>query len=200
MKPLFPFLIFAMMLQACASNLSWTEAEKAVVAEPVPVRVLTIFDKADSIVLRTPCAEITRDDIVSDTYRQLEHALIETVKSPEQGGVGIAAPQIGISRRVIVVQRFDKEQEPFEAYPNVRITAVRGEKEPGGEGCLSIPGYRGNVLRYRDIDVQYTSPRTLKDTVERIEGFTAVIFQHETDHLDGVLYIDRLEGELLPSE
>ncbi|MBR0174629.1 MAG: peptide deformylase, partial [Bacteroidales bacterium] len=75
----------------------------------------------------------------------------------------------------------------------------------GPEGCLSVPGRRGNVLRYRDIDIQYTLPAgspasggpsptrpAPRDTTERIQGFTAVIFQHECDHLDGVLYIDKV--------
>ena len=48
------------------------------------------------------------------------------------------------------------------------------------------------MLRYRDIDIRYTSPKTLADTLERIQGFTAVIFQHECDHLDGILYTDKL--------
>ncbi|HCQ72338.1 MAG TPA: peptide deformylase, partial [Rikenellaceae bacterium] len=100
----------------------------------------------------------------------------------------------GISRRVVAVQRFDKDGEPFEVYPNIRITDRRGEKELGPEGCLSIPGKRGEVSRYRDIDITYTSVRTLRDTTETIKGFTAVIFQHECDHLDGILYTDYLEG------
>ena len=62
--------------------------------------------------------------------------------------------------------------------------------EPGPEGCLSIPGKRGTVLRLRDIDISYSRP-DLPDTTERIQGFTAVIFQHECDHLDGVLYTDK---------
>ena len=77
-------------------------------------------------------------------------------------------------------------------YPNIRVTARRGEPEPGPEGCLSVPGRRGDVLRWQDIDISYVSPATGRDTSETVTGFTAVIFQHETDHLDGVLYIDKL--------
>ena len=100
---------------------------------------------------------------------------------------------MGISRRVIAVQRFDKEGEPFEVYPNVRIIACRGEKVPGPEGCLSVPDCRGTISRYRDIDISYTSLPELKDCTETVCGFTAVIFQHECDHLDGVLYTDYLD-------
>ena len=128
----------------------------------------------------------------SSEYKALEQKLIATVTSPDQDGVGIAAPQVGLLRRVVAVQRFDKEGEPFEVYPNIRVIRPRGEMAPGPEGCLSIPDRMGNVMRYQDIDIRYTSPFTLKDTVETVLGFTAVIFQHETDHLDGVLYIDKL--------
>ena len=119
--------------------------------------------------------------------------MVATVTSPEQDGVGIAGPQVGLSRNIIAVQRLDKEGEPFEVYPNIRITAFRGEQVLGSEGCLSVPNCRGKVLRWRDIDISYTSPETGKEVTENIKGFTAVIFQHETDHLQGVLYIDKLE-------
>lgn len=157
------------------------------------MRVYVIGNPQDSIVLRKECSEFLLGDIASDEYKRLEELMIATVTSPEQDGVGIAGPQVGISRRVVAVQRMDKEGEPFEVYPNIRITERRGEKKAGAEGCLSVPGERGIVMRWQDIDIAYTSPKTLKDTTESIQGFTAVIFQHETDHLDGVLYIDKKE-------
>ena len=91
------------------------------------------------------------------------------------------------------MQRFDKEGEPFEVYPNIRVSDKRGPDELGGEGCLSVPGRRGEVLRSRDIDITYTSLYSYKDTTERVQGFTAVIFQHECDHLDGILYTDYID-------
>ena len=132
----------------------------------------------------------------SDEEREIILGQGETMRvltvDSEADGVGIAGPQVGISRRVVAVQRFDKEGEPFEVYPNIRITARRGEPEPGPEGCLSVPGRRGTVSRYREIDISYTAMPEGRDTVETITGFTAVIFQHECDHLDGILYTDWL--------
>ena len=154
-----------------------------------------IENRKDSLVLRTPCTDLAPEAVASEEYKVLEKKLIATVTSPEQDGVGIAGPQVGLLRRVVAVQRFDKEGEPFEVYPNIRVIRTRGEMAAGGEGCLSVPNRRGEVLRYQDIDISYTSPFTLKDTTETIKGFTAVIFQHETDHLDGVLYIDKLVAE-----
>ncbi|MBQ9529504.1 MAG: peptide deformylase, partial [Bacteroidales bacterium] len=146
-------------------------------------------------VLRAECRDFSARELADPLYAELSSKLIATVTSPEQDGVGIAGPQVGLSRNVIAVQRFDKEGEPFEVYPNIRITAFRGEMEPGPEGCLSVPGRRGKVLRWRDIDISYTSPETGQEVSERIEGFTAVIFQHETDHLQGILYTDKLVQE-----
>ena len=186
-------LILAAVSCSEGSNKSWTFAEKALIVDPDPVmRVLTIDNRKDSLILRTPSTDIAPEALTTPEYKTLEQKLIATVTSPEQDGVGIAGPQVGLLRRIVAVQRFDKEGEPFEVYPNIRVTKTRGEMVPGGEGCLSVPGRRGDVLRYQNIDISYTSPYTLKDTVETVTGFTAVIFQHETDHLDGVLYIDKL--------
>ena len=190
------FLILAAVSCSEGSNKGWTFAEKALIVEPDPVmRVLTIENRKDSLILRTPSTDIAPEAIAAPEYRTLEQKLLATVTSPEQDGVGIAAPQVGLLRRIVAVQRFDKEGEPFEVYPNIRVIRTRGEMAPGGEGCLSVPDRRGQVMRYQDIDISYTAPFTLRDTVETVQGFTAVIFQHETDHLDGVLYIDKLVEE-----
>ncbi len=162
---------------ACQNGGNWSKAEKDLICgEGETMRVLTVYDKADSLVLRTECVEISAEELSSNEYKMLADKMVATVTSPEEDGVGIAGPQVGISRRIVAVQRFDKDGEPFEVYPNIRITGHRGEKQLGPEGCLSIPGKRGNVERYQDIDIAYTSLKTLRDTTESIKGFTAVIF------------------------
>ena len=188
-----------MMLTGCASG-GWTKEEKALVeAEGQMMRVTTIDNAADSLLLRRKSAEFSRKALGSPEMEVLARKMIATVTDPSQNGVGIAGPQVGLLRRVVAVQRFDKEGEPFEVYPNIRITATRGEKSLGREGCLSVPkeyvpGNNGHAMveRWRDIDISYWSLTSHRDTTETIKGFTAVIFQHECDHLDGVLFIDRL--------
>lgn len=113
------------------------------------------------------------------------------VTHPTDGGVGIAAPQVGINRNVIWVQRFDKVGEPFEVYINPKIVWKSNLMRKGAEGCLSIPDQRGEVFRYYTIQIQYQDRKGKKHS-EIIEGFTAVIFQHEIDHLNGILFTDRL--------
>ena len=118
--------------------------------------------------------------------------MVATVTHPSKDGVGIAGPQVGLNRRVVAVQHFDKEGEPFEVYPNVRIVWQSDSLAFGPEGCLSVPDRREDVARSQEIVIEYTAVPGLKTIRDTISGFTAVIFQHEVDHLDGVLYIDRV--------
>ena len=188
------FAILALFSCSQGGEEPWTEGERQLITEGEDVmRVLTVEDTLDLAVLRAISIDLPVREIASETFNTLARRMLATVTSPEQDGVGIAAPQVCLNRRVIAGQRFDKPGEPFEVYPNIRITGVHGPEELGAEGCLSVPGRRGNVMRSRNVDIAYVSPRTLKDTVESVHGFTAVIFQHECDHLDGVLYIDKLQ-------
>ena len=211
-------LLLCAMLPCACNNSTWTKEEKGLIDGNGCMRVLTLEDRTDSLLLRQPCLDFTEGDLRDECYSILAERMVATVTDPSQDGVGIAGPQVGLLRRIVAVQRFDKEGEPFEVYPNIRITALRGPQELGREGCLSVPAAfvpqegalpaddvsgtstdpevepssYGMVMRYRDIDIAYTSPLTLCDTAETVTGFTAVIFQHECDHLDGILFIDRL--------
>ncbi len=152
------------------------------------MRVLTIADSADLAVLRAPSVNLSEDALKSEEYAGLCSLMVATVTHPTQDGVGIAGPQVGLNRRIVAVQRFDKEGEPFEVYPNISIVWASDSLTFGPEGCLSVPDRREDVARSTEIVIEYGIP-AVRDTVN---GFTAVIFQHEIDHLDGVLYIDRL--------
>ena len=110
------------------------------------------------------------------------------------GGVGIAAPQVGINRRVVLVQRFDKPNAPVEYFINPKITWWSELLNKGPEGDLSIETFRGDFYRSYSIRLEYYDLENKKHD-EMVEGFTAVIFQHEIDHLFGVLISDKLEKE-----
>lgn len=156
-------------------------------------RVLTVRDSLDYAVLRSPSTDLSPKTIKSKDFADLCRTMLKTVTHPSQDGVGLAASQIGINRRVVAVQRFDKPGEPFEVYPNIRLVWASDSLAYGPEGCLSVPDRREDVLRSQEIVIEYALMQrpqwSVRDTVR---GFTAVIFQHEIDHLDGVLYIDRL--------
>jgi peptide deformylase len=156
------------------------------------MRVLIYDNKADSLVLRQQTKEFSDEDLQSDIFKNLKAQMLLTVLDTANAGVGIAAPQVGISRRLIAVQRFDKPDEPFEFYANAYIIYYSDDKRIGAEGCLSIPNRRGNVERAETIVVKYIDTESLKPCADTVSGFSAVIFQHEIDHLDGILYIDKL--------
>lgn len=192
-------LLINMTAHSCSTEPEgFSRRELALIHEAASImRVLTIDSPADQAVLRASSNDLPAEALLSDDYSRLADLMLATVTHPSQDGVGIAAPQVGINRRVVAVQRFDKEGEPFEVYPNVRIIWACDSLESGPEGCLSVPGRRAEVMRSREIVIEYADVRQLdsqehmvRDTVK---GFTAVIFQHEIDHLDGVLYIDRIE-------
>lgn len=193
------FMMALFTLTSCNSGKgNFTEDELSIINGTDSImRVLTIDRPDDLAVLRAQSEDLSSETLSSEAFVRLCSQMTATVTHPSQDGVGIAGPQVGLNRRVVAVQRFDKEGEPFEVYGNIRIVAHHGEKAPGGEGCLSVPDRREDVMRWQDIEIEYDAifsegKVTVQPVRERIQGFTAVIFQHETDHLDGVLYIDRL--------
>ena len=108
-------------------------------------------------------------------------------------GAGLAAPQIGVDLRVVVFgfdqnPRYpDAEDVPFTVLINPQLTPLSEETEEGWEGCLSVPGLRGSVPRWRRL--HYAGFTAAGQPIERtVEGFHARVVQHECDHLDGVLY------------
>lgn len=184
-------LLLVPFLGACSNG--WSKAESALINEASysRMRVLTVDHAEDSLLLRTPSAPLTRREVASEEFGRLVASMIETVNDPQNAGVGIAAPQVGILRRVVVVQRVDRPGTPFEVYVNPEIVAYGDHWAAGGEGCLSVPNARGEVERAQSIRLAWRDAVTFQPREELIEGFAAVIFQHEIDHLDGTLYTDR---------
>lgn len=156
------------------------------------MRVLRTDNNADSTLLRTESTNIAAEDFSSPELQTLISGMLATVQDTVQPGVGIAAPQVGIFRRLIIVQRFDKSGEPFEPYLNPRITWYSDSLRTGGEGCLSVPDIYGKVTRPSQIVVEFDKADGSGRTSDTVSGFTAVIFQHEADHLDGILFTDRM--------
>ena len=153
------------------------------------VRVYKSHIPSDSIVLHSVSVPVKHDD---PGLRTLISMMYKTVTDSLSRGVGIAAPQIGINKRVVLVQRFDKPNEPFEAYINPTIIKYSNLKAMRAEGCLSIDDIRSDVERSYAIFLSYFSIDG-EFKMEMVEDFVARIFQHEIDHLDGILFTERLE-------
>lgn len=171
-------------------------------SEDEPMRVLTIATEADLQVLRAPSSDI--DDVKNirnDADWQLLFNRLRTTMEAE-GGIGIAAPQVGINRNVFLFTRINNEEEAVVIAINPKITACSEELFCfENDGCLSIPDQTGNSIRHKWIEVSYytdqgvlVNERLLSGS--RDEDFTGVIFQHEYDHLMGILFTDRPYEEL----
>ncbi|MFN7916093.1 MAG: peptide deformylase [Vicinamibacterales bacterium] len=145
-------------------------------------------------VLRAKARALDRAAIRTPLMQKLIDDMIETMN--EYHGVGLAAPQVHEGLRLFVaaldMERGEEPSEPI-ALINPEITPVGTEMREDWEGCLSIPDIRGKVPRHFEIRV-----KALDRDGERVElrarGFSARIIQHETDHLDGVLFFDRMKG------
>ena len=130
--------------------------------------------------LRKQCEEVKKFDSGLWT-------LLDDMKEPvkKENGAGLAAPQIGINKRVVVI---DLEEGYFEMI-NPRILAVKGE-QTGTEGCLSVKGKYGVVTRPEKVKAEYRDRKGKKHTVTGVDLFARCMC-HEFDHLDGILYVDR---------
>lgn len=142
-------------------------------------------------ILRRKARKVTNFD---GDFQQLVNDMIETMR--DAPGVGLAAPQIAVSERLIVVEYGNEEDEnaPLKLFvvANPQITTASEEMVEGIEGCLSVPGLVGEVERHHSITVKGLN-RYGKPTRIKAEGWLARIFQHEMDHLDGILYPDRTD-------
>ncbi|MDP5157339.1 MAG: peptide deformylase [Flaviramulus sp.] len=160
-----------------------------------PMRVFKITNVNDSLLLRTKSNYI-KPDRNNPVLRNFVKRLYATVRDSASMGLGIAAPQVGILKNIIWVQRLDKENLPFEVYLNPKIVKYSDEKQTNKEGCLSIPERRETLSnRALAIEIEYDTMDGNHKT-ETIKDFTSVIFQHEVDHLNGILYLDHLQKEL----
>ncbi|MGM9567050.1 MAG: peptide deformylase [Clostridia bacterium] len=146
--------------------------------------IYSIEKAGESTVLRQKAKPVSE---VNDTIRTLLDDMAETMYASE--GVGLAAPQVGISRRIIVVD----VGEGLIELVNPVLLKGRG-KQVGEEGCLSVPGYFAPVERYKTIFVEGLD-RDGHPVQIKAKDFTAVALQHEMDHLDGILFIDKAKKE-----
>ena len=189
-KVFFLAVLAALLLPGCRQS-GWTAWEKTVIEESDSLMYVCVMPE-DSVILRATSSCLNAQELASPQLKTLLDKMMYTLTDPSQDGVGIAAPQVGINRRIVLVMRYDKPGEPIEPYLNIQIDSLFGERQPGPEGCLSVPPFRGVVRRYPAVQISYVKPDGTPVT-EKVEGYSAIIFQHECDHLDGRLYIDRAD-------
>ena len=148
-------------------------------------------------ILRTIAADVT--NFLDEEIQNLIDTLIATAVAVD--GVGIAAPQLSHSYRLFIMASRPNSRYPYApvmeptAVINPQIVSHSTEIVKDWEGCLSLPGIRGKVPRFDRIQVEYID-RNGELVNRELTGFIARIFQHELDHLNGILFVDRLESDL----
>jgi peptide deformylase len=162
--------------------------------------------QAGEAVLRSKARALTREEILSKQTQKLIEQMWETMR--EAPGVGLAAPQVGVGLQMAVIEdrpeyhvkatpehmaERGRRPVPFHAIINPRIIAISDERAEFFEGCLSVGGYTAVVPRARRVTVEFLNDRGELVRVEA-EGWYARILQHEIDHLNGTLYVDRMHS------
>jgi peptide deformylase len=147
-------------------------------------------------VVRSAAREVTAEHIASPRFQQLVDDMIETMH--EYDGVGLAAPQVHVALRLAVLEVPASDERAREAVPltvlvNPVLTPIGDAKDHAWEGCLSIPDLRGVVPRWSRLRLDALGRDGKPYTVEA-SAFFARVIQHECDHLDGSVYLDRMEG------
>ncbi len=136
-------------------------------------------------VLRQPAKKVRQ---VDDAIRHLVEDMIESMYAAQ--GVGLAAPQIGVPLRVVVLGMPD--EEPF-ALINPVVVRATGTRRLEGEGCLSVPGYRGVITRSEKVVVRALDLKGKEIRVRAENNLLAEALEHEVDHVNGILYVDRID-------
>lgn len=154
-------------------------------------------------VLRKKATLVSAEEIATQEFQNLLDDMIATLK--DSSGVGIAAPQIYESKRIMIIHSSPSPRYPTapefgpDALINPKIIKKSSKKVKGWEGCLSFPGIRGFVPRFESIEIEYTDRHGKKQN-KKFKDFIARIFQHEHDHLEGIVFLDRIKGKDIITE
>jgi peptide deformylase len=157
--------------------------------------VLPIREMGDPV-LREAAREVTAEELAGAEVQRLIDDMIETMRAAN--GAGLAAPQVGVPLRIAVIEvregnpRYPyKPPIPLTVIVNPQLTPLDGATFATNEGCLSMPNVRGDLERFENVGVRYLD-RDGGVHEETRRGLTAGTFQHEVDHLDGILFVDRM--------
>jgi len=164
------------------------------------LEIYVVDNLEQSRVLRTKSRKVQK---VTRQLVDLAYQMLETMHEVE--GVGLAAPQVGVLQRLFVAELPEDPDDPDDTAKEAALRKLRGQtfilfnpeivksqgEQVGLEGCLSIPGWVGEVSRCEQVTVQGLDERG-KKVRHKVEGYMARVFQHEIDHLDGILFTDRL--------
>jgi peptide deformylase len=157
--------------------------------------VLEIREMGDPI-LREAAEEVSAEELGNEEIQRLIDDMIETMRAAN--GAGLAAPQVGVAKRIAVIEvregnpRYPyKPPIPLTVIVNPELTPLDDATFATNEGCLSMPNVRGDLERFETVWLRYLDRHGTRRS-ESYRGLTAGTFQHEVDHLDGILFVDRM--------
>lgn len=191
--------IFTFM--SCNKNSEYkalTNAEKKLINDndaSSHFEVLKITNEQDSVFLRSKSIDIDPEELTTPDFKLLIDRMHATLL--KENGVGLAAPQIGIGRNIFLFMNIAGNKDIITAINPKIINTPENFIAFEGDGCLSIPNEGGTTKRFEWVEVEYLKPegdlvRQKLKGGSRLEDFTGIIFQHEFDHLQGVLFTDKL--------
>lgn len=158
------------------------------------LKIYTIKDKEEEKILRKKSVPVKEELFKDPKFQEfLDDLLYTALHSDEQDNVpagGIAAPQVGRNIRVFYALNYDTDK--WQLFINPEITLIGFSKTSTIEGCLSVPNIEGEVLRYRKVKIKYQD-KDGKWKTKKFKDINAIAVQHELDHLEGVLFIDKME-------
>jgi peptide deformylase len=161
---------------------------------PKQLKIYTIEDKDEEKVLRTKSSPVNKEQLQEPKFKKFFKNLLYTAQhSEEQNNVpagGIAAPQVGKNIRVFYTLNYDTYK--WQLFINPKVQPLGFTKISIVEGCLSVPNREGEVLRYKKIKIKYQDEGGNWKT-EKFKNINAIAIQHELDHLDGILFIDKIK-------
>ncbi len=148
--------------------------------------------KVGNPVLRKVADPVDPKELKSVPFQALIEEMIETMRA--EPGIGLAAPQVSVSRRLIVLEGPSEGPDAFGLLVCVNpvFLSRSEEKVEGWEGCLSVDNLRGKVERSRAVEIEYLDRAGIRRTL-KTDRFLAIVLQHECDHLDGILFLDRMK-------
>lgn len=163
----------------------YLDTEKVLHEKAKEVKLPLTKEKCQTILDMIDYLKASQDEMLSEQYKI-------------RAGVGIAAPQIGISERFFAIY-FEDDDRTYEyglVNPVILSTSVKKAYLATGEGCLSVPeNVKGNVYRYFKITIKGFDVVSNKEVTLKLHGYPAIVFQHEYDHLDGIMYYDRINKQ-----
>ena len=194
---LYFILVLVICMASCSKKKTFSKDELTLIrggAADTTFRILEVTNEQDLAILRKQSSDF--NDFTAPDFKLFIERLKTTLINED--GVGIAAPQVGVLKNIFLVVRVDKQEEPIEAIINPKIISHSENTICfNDDGCLSIPDIVGNSMRYPWIEVEYqdingNSIRERLEGYSRDDNFMSIIFQHEYDHLIGILFTDKL--------